>query len=86
MIVLELPCEALRRAQGLVEVDGKMLASFMPWHFDHSYNDELNYAGVLRAVVAAPEGGRTGFCDGIELYRSLDPKIIAKIEHGDLSQ
>lgn len=71
----ETPTEA-----GLVEVNGKKLTSYLPWHFDHSYNDELNYAGVLRAVVAAPEMGRTGFTCGIELYKAMDPTILAKID------
>ncbi len=65
---------------GLTEYNGKKVVSFLPWHFDHSYNDELNYAGVLRSVVTAPEGGRTGFVDGIELYNTMDPAILRKIE------
>ena len=65
---------------GQVEVNGKKLVSYLPWHFDHSYNDELNYAGMLRAVVAAPEMGRTGFTCGIELYKAMDPTILAKID------
>jgi taurine dioxygenase len=68
-------------SNGLTEVNGKKVISFLPWHFDHSYNDELNYAGVLRAVVHAPEEGRTGFADGIELYKALDPELIRKIEN-----
>ena len=68
------------RIHGQTEVNGRMLASFIPWHFDHSYNDELNYAGVLRSVIKAPVDGRTGFADGIEIYKSLDPAIIKKIE------
>lgn len=66
---------------GLVEVKGRKVVSFLPWHFDHSYNDELNYAGVLRSVIAAPVDGRTGFVDGIELYKAMDPAILAKIEN-----
>jgi taurine dioxygenase len=65
---------------GLVEYDGKRVISFLPWHFDHTYNDELNYAGVLRAVAQAPVGGRTGFTDGIEIYKAMNPAIRAKIE------
>ena len=66
---------------GLVEFEGMRLAAFSPWHFDHCYNDELNRAGVLRALIHAPERGRTGFTDGIELYRNFDPELRAKIEH-----
>ncbi|MDE2405997.1 MAG: TauD/TfdA family dioxygenase [Sphingomonadales bacterium] len=65
---------------GIVEVDGKRVISFLPWHFDHSYNDELNYAGVLRAVASAPEGGRTGFADGIAIYNRLPADLRARIE------
>jgi taurine dioxygenase len=66
-------------AGGLVEIGGKVLARFSPWHFDHCSNNELNYAGVLRAPINAPEGGRTGFMDGIELYKAFDPALLAQI-------
>jgi taurine dioxygenase len=75
-----LPRPDLGHDHGLTEVNGKKLESFLPWHFDHTYNDELNYAGVLRPVIIAPEGGRTGFNDGIELYNSLDPALIERIK------
>lgn len=38
----------------IVEIDGKQLMTWQPWHFDHSYNNELNRAGVLRAEVIRP--------------------------------
>jgi taurine dioxygenase len=63
----------------IVEIEGKQLASWLPWHFDHCYNNELNRAGVLRAVEVPAEGGRTGFADGIELYRALPPALVEKI-------
>ena len=31
-------------------LDGRLLSQWLPWHFDHCYNDELNRAGVLRPV------------------------------------
>jgi taurine dioxygenase len=65
---------------GVVEIDGKPLASWLPWHFDHCYNNELNRAGVLRAIEVAPEGGLTGFADGIQLYNDFSPELRAKIE------
>jgi len=66
---------------GLVrKEDGSIVKSFIPWHFDHTYNDELNYAGVLRAVTWAPEKGRTGFADGIEIYSRLPEDLKRRIE------
>jgi taurine dioxygenase len=65
---------------GIVEIDGKPLMTYQPWHFDHSYNNELNRAGVLRAETIAPTDGLTGFADGIQIYRDMDPVLRAKIE------
>lgn len=65
---------------GLVEIEGEVLARFSPWHFDHCYNDELNYAGVLRSPVNAPVGGKTGFMDGVELYRQFPQELRERIE------
>ena len=56
---------------GIVEVDGRALSNWLPWHFDHCYNNELNRAGVLRALHIAPEGGLTGFVDGIQAYNAM---------------
>lgn len=74
------PAEDPYSEPGLVELNGELLARYSPWHFDHCYNDELNYAGVLRAPVNAPEKGRTGFMDGIELYRQFPKDLRDKIE------
>jgi taurine dioxygenase len=64
----------------VVEIDGKQLMTWQPWHFDHSYNNELNRAGVLRAETIAPEGGLTGFADGIQIYRDLPPATRQQLE------
>jgi len=66
--------------EGLVEFNGQLLARYSPWHFDHCYNDELNRAGVLRAPVNAPFGGRTGFTDGIELYKQFPRDLRDRLE------
>jgi taurine dioxygenase len=65
---------------GAVEVDGERLSQWLPWHFDHCYNDELNRAGVLRAVEIPPVGGRTGFVDGIALYDAISPDVRDRVE------
>ena len=74
------PDDSANGSGALVEIGGRLLARFSPWHFDHCYNDELNYAGVLRAPINAPEGGRTGFMDGIELYKQFPKALRDKIE------
>jgi taurine dioxygenase len=74
-----MPSEFDDTLHGITIVDGKPQVAFIPWHFDHTYNDELNRAGVLRAVVQAPEGGRTGFADGIELYKDFDPDLLRRM-------
>ena len=65
---------------GVVRVGGRLLSQWLPWHFDHCYNDELNRAGVLRSVETPPEGGRTGFVDGIALYEAIDPDLRRRAE------
>jgi len=65
---------------GLVEINGRRLARYSPWHFDHCYNNELNRAGVLRAPINAPEGGRTGFMDGVELYAQFPKDLRDRLE------
>ncbi len=74
------PSEDASKVDGLVEIDGQLLARFSPWHFDHCYNDELNRAGVLRSPVIAPVGGRTGFMDGVELYSQFPKDLRDQIE------
>lgn len=76
--VVDMPYEPGRG--GVVEVDGQRLAQWLPWHFDHCYNNALNRAGVLRAKKVPPEGGRTGFVDGIELYKRLPSHLREQIE------
>lgn len=65
---------------GIVEIAGKRMSQWIPWHFDHCYNNELNRAGVLRAMELVPEGGLTGFADGIDLYKTISPELRDRIE------
>jgi taurine dioxygenase len=66
--------------EDVFEVDGKELSGFIPWHFDACYTDHLNRGGILRALAISPEGGLTGFADGIQLYNAIDPDLRAKFE------
>lgn len=69
---------------GIVEIGGKQVSHWLPWHFDHCYNDELNRAGILRAATITPEGGITGFLDGITLYRLFPKDLLARIEGAEI--
>jgi len=64
----------------IVEIDGVRYSNWLPWHFDHCYNNELNRAGVLRVLQSAPSGGLTGFMDGIDLYNAISPDLRSAIE------
>jgi taurine dioxygenase len=76
--VIDMICPA--NADGTMLIGGKRLISWLPWHFDHCCNNELNRAGVLRAIDIPPEGGLTSFVDGIQLYQSLSPELRERIE------
>ncbi len=76
--VIDMRCEP--NSAGIVEIDQQRLSQWLPWHFDHCYNNELNRAGVLRALEIPPEGGMTGFADCIELYNAISPALREKIE------
>jgi taurine dioxygenase len=69
---------------GIVEIEGQQLMTWQPWHFDHSYNNELNRAGILRAETIAPTGGLTAFSDGIQVYNAMSPEIRRKLEGKEL--
>jgi len=65
----------------IVEIEGKAYSSWLPWHFDHCYNNELNRAGVLRMVQGTPNGGQTCFADGIAIYDAMTSELREAIEH-----
>lgn len=63
------------------EADGKRLSGITPWHTDACYSPTIYRAGLLRALQLPPEGGLTGFADGIQLYRALSPELREKFEN-----
>ena len=69
---------------GEVEIDGVRKSSWLPWHFDHCYNDELNRGGVLRAIDIPPDGPRTGFVDGVALYEALPRHLRDRVEDKEI--
>ena len=76
--VIDMECKPYEGTR--VAFGGPEVMQWLPWHFDHAYNNELNRAGVLRAIQVPPEDGLTGFVDGIELYHALSPDLRDAIE------
>ncbi|MCH7789560.1 MAG: TauD/TfdA family dioxygenase [Acidobacteria bacterium] len=66
--------------EGSVRIGDRELSAWLPWHFDHCYNDQLNRAAVLRAVESPAEGAMTGFVDGIALYDAVSSDARERIE------
>jgi taurine dioxygenase len=64
----------------LIEVDGVTYAGWLPWHYDACYAKELYRGAVLRALEIPPEGGRTGFACGIQMYQALSPAMRETVE------
>lgn len=65
----------------IVEIDGKAYSNWLPWHFDHCYNNELMRGGILRVLEISKNGGFTCFMDGIGLYKQVSPELREQIEH-----
>jgi taurine dioxygenase len=68
------------RHDGVSEVDGTELRDFVPWHFDQCYASTLPRAGVLRALTIPPEGGSTGFADGIQIHQAISRDMRHRFE------
>jgi len=64
----------------LSEVDGEQVSGVLPWHFDSAYVGNINRGGVLRPVIIPPQGGETGFADGIQLYDDMPQDLRTAFE------
>ena len=62
------------------EIDCREVSGWIGWHFDSCYNKVLCRGAALRVVDNPPEGGLTGFADGIQLYNAISPQLRAKFQ------
>lgn len=65
----------------IFEIDGELVSNWTNWHFDAAYNPQINRGGVLRVTVNPPEGGNTGFVDGIQLYNAISEEMREKFRN-----
>ena len=64
----------------IFEIDGQAVSGWICWHFDSCYTKVLCRGAVLRVVENPPDGGMTGFADGIQLYRDISPDLRREFE------
>jgi len=65
---------------GIFEVDGELRSGYIPWHSDFRWMAHPNRGGILRILRQPPEGGETGFLDGMTAYESMPDELKARIE------
>jgi taurine dioxygenase len=63
-----------------VEIDGKTVVGFIPWHGDSRWMAEPSHGGILRVHRLPKEGGETGFIDLISAYDRLPAELKQAIE------
>jgi taurine dioxygenase len=64
----------------LMDLNGKMVGSWQPWHTDGICGKYPNRGGILAPITLASRDGETGFIDKIATYNSLPDKIKEAIE------
>lgn len=64
----------------LIDVDGDLRGTWLPWHSDLIYVDRINRGGILRPIVLPSRMGQTGFIDKIGAYRTLPDRLKARID------
>jgi taurine dioxygenase len=64
----------------LYEVDGEARGSWLPWHSDSIYTDQINHGGILWSIVVPERGGETGFIDQIAAYEAMPEDLKRRIE------
>ncbi|MBV1916645.1 MAG: TauD/TfdA family dioxygenase [Sphingomonadaceae bacterium] len=66
--------------EDLIEVDGNVVAGWIPWHKDIVFTERLNHGGILHATKIVSSGGETGYLDQIEAYERLSPRMQRAVE------
>jgi taurine dioxygenase len=64
----------------VVEVDGREIGGWLPWHSDLAYSARINHGGVIRPIQLPKRGGQTGFIDQIAAYETLPQRLKDRIE------
>jgi taurine dioxygenase len=65
----------------IFEIDGTPLSGWTPWHWDACYAPQIYRGGLVRALEIPPEGGLTGFADGVQLYQAIPRELREKFEN-----
>jgi taurine dioxygenase len=63
-----------------MEVDGRVLVGYIPWHTDFRWMAHPNHGGILRVHEQPVAGGDTGFACMIDAYNRLTDALKARVE------
>lgn len=64
----------------VIPEDPNKLVGDLEWHTDQGYVTVPNRGKYLYAIEVPPEGGMTGFIDGVVTYNALDDDMKARID------
>ncbi|AIT82134.1 TauD/TfdA dioxygenase family protein [Novosphingobium pentaromativorans] len=63
-----------------IDVGGRVLIGYIPWHTDFRWMAHPNHGGILRVHKLPKKGGATGFTCMIDAYNRLDDNLKKRIE------
>jgi len=64
----------------ILNVEGRTVANWIPWHSDLTFVEQINRGGLLRVTKPTSWGGQTCFIDQIEAYNRLPDELRERIE------
>jgi taurine dioxygenase len=79
-LIVDIEFDGGEEMGNLYEVDGEARGSWLPWHSDSIYTDQINHGGILWSIKVPERGGETGFIDQIAAYEAMPDDLKERIE------